>query len=74
MKTHTLIQLIAWAVASLGTLSAQTLFVPGGTVGTSSTGNVGIGTANPAAKLDVGGYIRAIDNGTNYYPTTGSGL
>jgi hypothetical protein len=34
------------------TLSAQTLYVPG-TVGTSSNGNVGIGTSSPTSRLDI---------------------
>ena len=39
---------------------AQTLYVPGGTGGISSSTNtnVGIGTNTPAYKLDVGGTIR----------------
>ncbi len=41
------------AFALTATLLAQTIFVPGGTTGTSSNGNVGIGTASPLGTLDI---------------------
>ena len=39
------------AASALG----QTIYVPGGAVGSSSNGNVGVGTASPSAKLTVVG-------------------
>jgi len=48
---------------------AQTLYAPGGTVGTSSTGNVGVGTSSPAFKFEVVNdnfaAIRATGNSSN---------
>lgn len=38
-----------------GSLMGQTIFAPGGSVGVSGNGNVGIGTDYPAAKLEVAG-------------------
>ena len=40
--------------------AAQTLYAPGGTVGTSSNGNVGVGTSSPGLTLDVNGPVRSI--------------
>ena len=41
----------------------QTLYVPSGTsgIGSSTNGNVGIGTNAPGAKLDVNGQVRLTD-------------
>ncbi|MGZ3769156.1 MAG: tail fiber domain-containing protein [Bdellovibrio sp.] len=40
-----------------------------------SSGNVGIGTTTPNAKLDVAnGTIRALDSATQFYPTSGKGI
>jgi hypothetical protein len=41
------------AVSLASGLHAQTLFVPGGSLGSTSNGNVGIGTATPVTKLNV---------------------
>ena len=40
--------LVAALAGPMNLLVAQTLYVPGGTVGSSSTGNVGIGNARPS--------------------------
>ncbi len=47
-------------------ISAQTLFVPGGTngIGSSSNDNVGIGTSTPGEKLEVGGVMRTVNKDT----------
>lgn len=50
--------LVRWALVALTamlSLDAQTVYVPGGTVGTSSNSNVGIGTSSPISRLDVVG-------------------
>jgi hypothetical protein len=39
----------------------QTVFAPGGTLGTSSNGNVGIGISTPAEALQINGSIRGSD-------------
>jgi hypothetical protein len=44
--------LVLCALAQTGGF-AQTIFVPSGLVGTASTGNIGIGTSNPARMLTV---------------------
>src|SRR5258708_6858961 len=38
-------------------LDAQTLYAPGGTIGTSSTANVGIGTSSPSQALTINGNL-----------------
>jgi hypothetical protein len=68
---------IAYLTLALATgaaqVTAQTLYVPGA-VGTSPNGNVGVGTATPAFKLDVAGDIRAtgnlIEKKVTFTPTT----
>jgi len=45
--------LVAALAGPMNLLVAQTLYVPGGTVGSSSTGNVGIGIASPSYKLEL---------------------
>jgi hypothetical protein len=82
MKTYRLPAAIAAII--IGTLlptQAQTIFVPGGTVGTSSNGNVGIGTASPGYKLDVNGTAQIsgiwkfASNGVFYWGSSyGNGL
>jgi hypothetical protein len=62
MKTNRVLPLLCGGIAILTAslpLRAQTLFAPGGTVGVSVNGNIGIGTANPSFKLDVQGDLRA---------------
>ena len=47
-------------IAGLGLIvctNAQTFYVPGGTVGTSTNSNVGIGTNTPSEKLEIAGNI-----------------
>jgi hypothetical protein len=55
----------------LGDASTDTLNVGNGGLVKDASGNVGIGTASPAAKLDVNGSIRAIGNTT---PASGTGI
>jgi len=57
MRTQQRILAVSWlfALAGISTLTAQTIFVPGGTVGTSTNDNVGIGTSSPGNKLQVAG-------------------
>jgi hypothetical protein len=61
------VQTTAVASSNLWLQSGSTIYY--------NSGNVGIGTASPAAKLDVaGGYMRALDDGSNVPPTSGKGL
>jgi len=47
------VSLLAASAAFTGTLFAQTLYTPGGTVGNITGGNVGIGTSTPGQKLAI---------------------
>ncbi len=63
MKKYPLSEVIALIILlHLGislTLTAQTVYVPGGTVGSSGNNNVGINVTTPNATLDVGGTTAA---------------
>ena len=61
---------------AVGALSAQTLYVPGGTstgIGdNTANSNVGIGTSSPGAKLEVAGTIKTTDTTDSSSTTTGA--
>jgi len=65
--------LVLAAIIWAGPLRAQTtVYVPDGTVGTSSNGNVGVGTSTPSAKLEVSGTVRVSDATASSSASTGA--
>lgn len=65
MSSQTFLAAIGATVLGLSSLAAQTLYTPSGTIGTSSTSAVGVGTSSPAAILHVAGYTPSLDGYSN---------
>jgi hypothetical protein len=71
MKLRAYFFSVALALAVGDLASAQTLFAPGGSLGSSSTSGVGIGTSSPQTKLHV--YSTSLDNGALLKSETSQG-
>lgn len=66
MRPRTAFTWLSLAIAfGAAPITAQTIYVPGGTVGTSSNSNVGVGTSSPAALLHVNGTVLLGTNATS---------